>query len=256
MKHLAWTLAWLLAALLLPSPSHAAASHDACTGFVTSPYQVIDQPGTWCLAQDVLNTCEGRCPPWGVQIESDDVVLDCQDHALDLWLQGGGRGVVVRRCDLRGGRTEIGGDWALIEDNRIRGSLYVGGNGVVVRRNWIRAGGFGIVVGTGDVSLEDNLIDSLSGSVYYNGILVQAGVTRLSVVRNYVRGFPTIAIYSQAPATARMIVADNVLTGTGAVGSAGIWCQNTQIRVRRNLIAGYGNPMVQCGDAGGNHVSP
>jgi hypothetical protein len=56
--------------------------------------------------------------------------------------------------------------------------------------------------------------------------------------------------------TDRYVLSDNHVFGDASAGSIGLKCFNTAGRAKDNAVSGFATGMANCGDAGGNDVSP
>lgn len=209
-------LLYLLVLLAWAWPAHAARSFDNCTGFINSVPAVISTPGTWCLNQNVSTSIASGD---AITIAADNVVVDCNDFALDGSSAGSATtaigifasdrmGDTVRHCRIRGfyrGLLMQGtGGSHVIEDNHFDQNVYNGlrieGESSIVRRNEILDTGgsnsgaaYGIVsVGTNDIV--GNIVqgvaavagDSGSGAAY--GILASPDLPGSRISNNRVGG--------------------------------------------------------------------
>ena len=97
-------------AVASPSPVHAAAAYDNCTGFVDTLPAVLTTQGTWCLRGDLVTSMASGS---AITIGPSNVTLDCNGFKLGGLAAGAtstARGVnadnrmnlTVRDCGIRG----------------------------------------------------------------------------------------------------------------------------------------------------------
>jgi hypothetical protein len=206
-----------------PRPAAAAPSHDGCTGFIDAVGTVVSTPGTWCLRQDLATSGDGD---HAITIAADDVVVDCNGHAIRF--AGGPSAtrtairaddrlrVTVRQCVISGFRIGVAlfapdsipvGFTAgfVVEDNVVTDGGYIGirvdGRGSVAQRNHIARlsplAGVNYVAGIYSLyglDIRDNFIEDIAagstGTAY--GVLVAMGAGDLkageTVKGNRIRG--------------------------------------------------------------------
>ena len=275
----------VLALLACAKPAHAAQSYDNCAGFVTTLPAVISAQGTWCLKQDLATAITSGN---AITINANNVTLDCNDFKLGglaagLATQTTGVyatdrvNLTVRHCNIRGFHTGIafmgtlaGGN--LIEDNRFDGNTDFGmqifGDGSVIQRNRLFDTGGSTVssdfmaIYTG--SLVDILDNTISGVVattssngYAYGMFVVANNVRGNRVSGLVPDGSGLAEGISMNTNDRFFLTENYLIGTAIAGSIGLECLNPGIgRAKDNVIAGFATGIHNCGDAGGNDVTP
>jgi hypothetical protein len=152
--------ALLFAAALLaasPRPAAAAEGYDSCTGYVDTLPATLTTAGTWCLR---ANLATALATGNAVTIASNNVVLDCNQFAIDG--TGGGSGtatvgvlalnrtaVVVRNCALHG---------------FYRGVSLVGNNSEVRGNRIVNARFHGVFVAGDDLLVQDNAVLGTGGS--------------------------------------------------------------------------------------------
>jgi hypothetical protein len=175
-------LVFLLAALPVAGtrPAAAAPALASCTGFIDALPATISTPGTWCVRAPLALAAAGIA----IDIQSDDVVLDCNGFAIsggavatsDRWgvYSIAHQRVTVRNCTFSGfayGISLIYGDRAVAEDNHAYLIGYTGirvdGPKSVARRNLVENIGLptsgdyvGIEVYSG-ASVIDNRIENI-----------------------------------------------------------------------------------------------
>jgi hypothetical protein len=293
-KPLRLPFALALLALAAPiAPALAASGYDACTDFVSALPATISTPGTWCLTQDLATSMSSGA---AIILDSDDVTLDCNGFRIDDAGGGTGttaigilatnrRNLSVRRCEVRtfriglylGQAADGVSDGHLVEDNLLninrQQGLYVYGDGSVVRRNRVLKTGlsvagldqaFGISTQR-SVDVLDNVVSVVEGNsdigdVY--GIDVQDNANG-SVRGNRVRGVHMngaghahgVRIHS-ADGISRVVVRNNVLSGNGIAGDAGLECASglgggiATVRAKGNSIIGFDTPLAGCANDG------
>lgn len=232
---------------LLPAPARAAEGFEACTNFITVLPAVISTPGTWCLTQD-LSMSEDVSGP-GVQIDADDVTLDCNGFRIDsLNYHTYGiravnrRHVTIRRCRIDGfawniflEQSGVGfSEGHLVEDNLVtraaRGAIRLAGHQSVIQRNRVLnsnatdkfASGNLAISTVGNVDVVDNLINGVYNQGVFDGATIAifsdanlTGSIRGNRIQNVERISPTgIGIGIRLYNPGRVIVRDNVLVGT------------------------------------------
>jgi len=269
--------------------ARAAPSYDNCTGFL-DPHpeqfypemQFVNQPGIWCLRQNLVFQFSDNT--YGlIQVQGDDITIDCKGHRVEV--VGGGQlyGVVssfsqrttVRNCEFRGfataiidnfnGGTPPVGDVA--EDNVILdGSIhYPGVSHAMVRRNRLYGPRARIAV-SGDSTVIDNLVDGTLAVGYGDAISLwdaNGGEIRGNVVRNF-RHDPADPTGGHAPAIrvqkggvpgGRATVRDNVILGDGTGSTYALYCDHDTTLVTGNVINGVADSITGC-KPGENDISP
>ena len=274
--------------LVVPSGVRAAQSYDSCTGYIASIPATINSQGTWCLKQD-LATAIGSGN--AVTVSANNVTIDCNGFKLGglaagkttqtygIFGAGGVTNTTVRNCNIRGflyGISLNTGSGYLIEDNRFDGNTYIDlfilGDGSTIRRNRLLDTGHGTVHdqaygiythGTTDVL--DNTISNVSATTGSNGDIYGIYVwldDGSSVVGNRIRGLRPagsgqgFGIYAFSPSPTRMTFSENQVIGDGATNTVGLTCTGSSDRARNNTFNGVTTAMSNCGDAGGNDVTP
>ncbi len=280
---------WVLLAaafLALPGKAAAAESFDSCTNVITTLPATISKSGTWCLKQDLTTSALGGT---AIMINANDVTLDCNGYKIDganagvdtkmFGIRGGDRlNVTVRHCMVRGfyvGMYLYGanGGGHLVEDNRFDVNRYIGmqveGDGSIARRNIVTDTGgstalnsFGIY-GRYTMDLLDNTVSTvfiragLYGATY--GIYATdnlGGSVSGNRVRQVLKAGTGSPRALQTTYSGRITVQGNDLIGNGSAARVGLGCHGTNSRARNNVISGFTTAMSNCGDAGGNDVSP
>jgi hypothetical protein len=280
----------LLALLFLAGAPHvarAAESYDNCTGFIATVPAVISTPGTWCLNKNLATSITSGN---AILISANNVTLDCNDFNLDGLAAGTGtaaRGVsassrlnaTIRHCNIRGfeyGVFLIGATGAghAVEDSRFDSNTDVGvwveGDGSVVQRNQIAdTGGSTLAPATQGIYTRysvDVLDNSVAGVVGAGtGVGSATGIyTSLnasgSISGNRVRGVlkggtgTTRGIYNSS--AGRITMDGNDVVGDASVGSVGLYCVDATARARNNVLGAFATAIKNCGDAGGNDITP
>jgi nitrous oxidase accessory protein NosD len=289
----------LAAAALLWLAGDAAAtpSLDGCTGYLDPVpgqaypmQQVITQPGTWCLRQDLV--VEYAAPGALVEIVADDVVIDCRGHRIERAPDGGHTAAiyaqylgparaVVRNCRIEGfgagialGTTSQGGGGHVVEDNVLAGNqngIEVGGSGSVVRRNRIHGTTYGnAITAYGPAEISGNLVDGIHAQFGHEGGIVVVNPRGTLIVDNVVRGLrraptangPAIAVriieqtLYQVP-HAGASIRGNVFLGGEPGGGLFMECTDFTSRYADNVVGGLEESTFnRCVDAGENDVTP
>ena len=257
------------AALAGTAPARAAASYDACTGFIDSLPAVLTTKGVWCLRGDLSI---GQTTGQAILVDANNITVDCNGFRLGglaagvetsmLGIDGNGRlNVAVRGCNIRGFLVGVrllanaaGEGGHLVEDNRFDGntymSIYVVGDGSVVRRNLVRetggttfsAAAFGIRT-LGVAYLVDNIVAGVSpgdgGSTAY-GLYIDGndgGAARRNVVTSV---FSASAVPVVSLGGTRLWFDGNRVAGLNIMGSTGIGCTAPTIRLSNNSVSGFG----------------
>jgi hypothetical protein len=274
-----------LLALLASNPCGAAQSYDNCAGFITSVPAVISTQGTWCLKQDLATAVStGNA----ITINTNNVTLDCNDFKLGGLAAGAATqtvgvytfdhvNVTVRHCNIRGflmgiqfGGTVGGGH--VVEDNRFDGNTDMGielhGDGSVIQRNRIfDTGGstvhsdFMAIYTAGSVDVIDNTISGVlatSGSNgYAYGMFHGGNIANGNRVSGLIPDGSGLAIGIGMNNTSRFFITSNQLIGDGSTGSVGLNCINPgNGRAKDNAVSGFDTGINNCGDAGGNDITP
>ena len=270
---------------LAPSSASAAESYDNCTGTIASLPATITTPGTWCVKQDLSTAITtGNA----ITIANNNVTVDCNDFKVDGLAAGASTAAVgifagnrlnaiVRNCNVRGfsqGIRMLGtGGGHVVEDNRLDSNTFIGilvqGDGSVVRRNQVLDTGnsttstvaYGIST-TYSVDILNNLVAGVvartggAGSVF--GISTSADASG-SINGNRIRDLlkdgigRAYGIYNGN--SGRIVLRDNDLVGDASTGSTGLFCTNATGRAKSNVIDGFANFLISCGDAGGNDLT-
>src|SRR5690606_36853489 len=208
----------LPAVLALPAQADGT---DGCTEYIDAAPAAADQPGTWCLANDIRTTADERT---AVTVATDDVSIDCRGPLIDgtANLAGGygtairysgpggdyeGDNITVRNCVIRGyviGIGLYGGSGHLVEDNTVSGSITSGIN-MTAERSTIRRNRVldlyapdvpqttpQAISADGSIDVLDNVVSGIRTNAWPPlsiGILV-AG--RGTVARNRIEGLPDV----------------------------------------------------------------
>jgi parallel beta-helix repeat protein len=267
-----------------PRPALAAASYDTCDLFVTSLPAVLSVPGTYCFDGDLSTAITSGA---AVRINSDDVVLDCNDFRLD-GLGGGDAtlaygvyanarsNAIVRNCSVRGfyyGILLAGGSGHLVEGNRLDNNTYVGvrvdGAYSEVRGNRIAdtggstaaAAAFGIVT-NGSLDILDNTVAGVvargggNGGAYgvYTAGNLGGSIGGNSVGQLFKDGTgQPFGIYNAT--SDRIVMRHNDVLGVGTGGLA-LRCHNANGSARDNTILGFAAGYGGCSNDGGNVFAP
>ena len=281
-----------LAALGGPGIARASTSDDTCTGFITTLPFRIDQPGVWCLSQDLALDDPERGS--AIYLNVNHVVLDCRGHRLDgtgagLYTHKAGvasflkRGIVVRRCVIEGFARGIDittnssgfpetDSRNLIEDNvlignRLAGIEMSGANDRILRNRVIDTGdparsGIGSAIlyaGSGEVT--GNTIDGYVAP--QNGAALSLSgdvVVRDNRIRRVVHRLRAdVASLIFIGSGSKVSVQGNQLHGGGGAGIFGVRCYDDgygrMAGVRGNMMVGLsGAVSVACQDLGGNYL--
>lgn len=135
-----------VACLFLMAPAWAETT--LCTVIQALPAS-LTKPGVYCLIGDLSTP---KATGVAVVIASDDVVLDCNGHAIEglaglstraVGVSSTRTGVTVKNCGVSGFYTgiSINGERGLVQSNRLSGNTAIGirllGDGGVVRNNRI-----------------------------------------------------------------------------------------------------------------------
>ena len=272
--------------LLAPRAAHAAESYDNCTGFITSLPAVISAQGTWCMKQDLATAVTGGD---AIAITTNNVTLNCNDFKLGGLAAGlgtfmvgvfadGHSNVTVRHCNIRGfykGVVLTGtGSGYIVEDNRFDNNTFesidVKGDDSLIRRNLVLDTGqttntnyaYGIHT-DGAVDVLDNTIANVVATSGGNGLAYglylasnAGGTISGNGVRNLVPDGSGTAQGIWSPSSTRITIDNNRLVGSGSLGSTGILCNTPQDRAKDNVINGFVTATINCGDAGGNDITP
>jgi parallel beta-helix repeat protein len=278
----------LLAVVMLSAPRQAAAAQgdDSCGHVIAALPADVFAAGTWCLDHDLSSGAAGTL----VNIIADNVVLDCNGHAITGTAGAGGttfglagsdrRNIVVRNCRISGfmyGIYLVGhaGGGHLVEDNLLSGNYYAGmyvvGDGSTVRRNRVFDSGgstvsvsaFGIEVGDSVEVLDNTVVNvaaSPGGGTY--GINGSCGGGSGNVSGNRVRGVDRDGANSgygiNVDSYASLVLRDNDLV-VGANGGTGMACSSNagnRARARDNVFSGWPTAMQSCANGNGNVVRP
>ncbi len=280
---------WVLFAaafLALPGKAAAAESYDSCTNVITALPATITKSGTWCLKQDLTTAALSGA---AITINANDVTLDCNGFKIDganagadtkmYGIRGLGRlNVSVRHCMVRGFYVGmylygIDGGGHLVEDNRFDVNRYIGmqveGDGSIARRNIVTDTGgsslatsFGIY-GRYTVDLLDNTVSTvfvragLNGPTY--GLYATdnlGGSISGNRIRQVLKAGTGAVRALQTTNSGRITVQGNDLIGNGFAASVGLGCHGANSRARNNVVSGFTTAVSNCGDAGGNDISP
>ena len=278
----------VLALLACIKPAHAAQSYDNCAGTIASLPAVIASQGTWCLKADLATALTtGNA----IAINANNVTIDCNDFKLGGLAAGVGtqtygiyardrQNITVRHCNIRGfyvgvslegtGGANNGGGH-VVEDNNFDGNTYIavsiGGDGSVIRRNRIfDTGGSTIQLGPEAVYVAyavdvlDNTISGVAATASGNGYAIGIFSGGNIVSGNRLSGLVsdgTGLVWGIRNNSTKLFITSNFLTGSGLTGSEGLSCFNVNnSRAKDNVISGFATGMTNCGDAGGNDVTP
>jgi hypothetical protein len=185
--------------------------------------------------------------------------------------------LTVRHCNIRGFHTGISFAGTLaggnaIEDNRFDGNTDIGmsifGDGSVVQRNRVfDTGGstvssnFIAIYTAGSVNVLDNTVSGIVATSGSNGYAIGLFMGGNIVSGNRISGLigdGTGLDWGIAMnITSHFFITDNQLIGDGSTGSLGLSCINPgEGRAKDNVVTGFDTGLSNCGDAGGNDVSP
>jgi hypothetical protein len=279
----------LLAIAAWANPAHAARSYDNCTGVITSLPAVIDTPGIWCLKQNLSTAITtGNA----ITINTDDVTVDCKDFILDGSSAGLGTDAIgiytsnhsratVRHCNVNGfgwGFVLLYGSKYVIERNRLFGITFVGmsilGDGTVIRYNRVLNTGrtndyidAHAINAAGSMDVYDNTVSGVVAAQGGGGFVAGIGVDDISasnVHGSNIRGNRVSGLKPDSSGQAIAIGAgssytvlrNNIVIADSGGTTQGLSCGAAFIRARNNLVNGFSIPMSNCGDAGGNDISP
>jgi parallel beta-helix repeat protein len=221
-------LVLVLAAWLGP-PAAARAETANCTEIAVLP-TVITVPGHYCLAKDFAQAFTGTQVP--VRISADDVVLDCNDHAIRdttadygqaaIHVGDSRQGVTVRNCTVEGfylGIHVTGYEPATSRGNTLE-------NNVILRSHYE-----GIDVSGSNNRIVGNRVDGVLGDVTGNpsGITLfsfgaDSGVgnvvlgNTITNIRNTTADF-SYSVGITVYAVRETVIADNIISGLYNVGS-------------------------------------
>ena len=280
-----------LLALGLPGMSWATPSNDNCTGFITSLPATISTPGTWCMTQNLGMATNNA---YAITVSSDHVTIDCNDFSLDgssVGLATGSIGIysynvshtIVRHCGIRGFFYGVLLDTvnrSVVEDNHLDANTYIGialfGNELVARGNLVtHTGGTSggailsnapaIAIRTSDgadVEILDNTVDGVRATVGGGGTGI--GISAVNAPGAYIAGNRvrnvagdgaglTKGISTYNDNGERAMVRDNDVSSS--VGT-GLFCANANARIKNNVVGGFTTLVENCGDAGGNDLTP
>lgn len=249
----------VLALLLSPATTHAAESHDSCTGFIDSIPATIGTQGTWCLRSNVGTAMTSGA---AITIAANNVTVDCNGFKIGGLAAGSNTtafgiyafdrlNATVRHCTIRGFRYGVAlfgtsGGGHVVEDSRLDHNTYVGvdvtGDGSVVRRNQVLDTGGGGTHAYGirtlyEVDVLDNTVSGVLPGGNGNGNNSAYGIytnsnPNGSINGNRVRGLVpqgtggVYGIYNNVPH--RLVVRGNdVVNTSSATVGAGIMCANT-----------------------------
>jgi len=275
----------LLSLLFWAAPTRAAQSYDNCTGFITSLPATIGSQGTWCFNKD-LNTAitSGNA----IAINANNVTLDCNDFKLGGLAAGAATQTIgiyandhanltIRRCNIRGFHTGIsivgtlaGGN--TIEDNRLDGNTDIGmiisGDGSIVQRNRVLDTGgstvhqdFTAIYTADSVNVVDNTVSGVVATTgsngYATGMLMGGNFVSGNRISGLIADGTGLAWGIRMNINSHFFLTGNQLIGDGSTGSLGLSCINAgEGRAKDNMITGFDTGVSNCGDAGGNDVSP
>jgi hypothetical protein len=279
-----------LVVLALGAPGLAAAAEgtEGCTYVIDALPVSIAAHGTWCLAQDLTDSATSGD---AISVVVDDVVIDCNGHAIDG--RGAGadtgasgiyasnrRNLVVRRCRILGFEFGVDLEGALggghvNEDNLVGNNTTIGilvfGDGSVVRRNRVFDSGgsssnvssFGIQVRS-SIDVLDNTVTNVvskpgAGGNAFGIYASLGGSGSASLSGNRVRGVlkdgGAQSYGIKADSYASLVLRDNDVVGAGAFG-IGLDCASASARARDNTLSGWPTAINNSASGGGNVVRP
>ena len=278
-------LAILGCLMAVPSQTHAAESYDNCAGFIDTAPAVIATQGTWCLRQNLSTAMTSGN---AIEITTNNVTIDCNHFKIGGLAAGSGTMAVgilingrfnttVRHCNIRGfyaGISADNGGGHLVERNTSDNNTVIGiavtfSPGSTIRGNLIRDTGgstevetvaYGIYSSNG-VDVIDNTVNGVAaiganadayGIIAYNN-------GKGSTTGNRVRGLASMGTGTAFGifnfAATRTVVRDNVVQGSGGVGSIGVHCASNHATARDNVITGFSTGVENCWSSG-NTVNP
>jgi hypothetical protein len=276
----------LLPCASMPHIAYAAESYDNCTGFIAAVPAVISTSGTWCLNKNLATSITSGN---AITITAHNVTLGCNDFNLDGLAAGAGttaRGIsatnrlneTVRHCTIRGfeyglilnGASSTG---HIVEDNRLDSNTYTGlwveGDGSVVQRNQVNDTGGSTVTPAAQgiytrysVDVLDNAVAGVtggSGAGYATGIytaLNASGSISNNRVRSILKGGTGMTRGINNVSAGRITLDGNDVIGDASAGSYGLFCVDATGRARNNVVSAFATGIKNCGDAGGNDVTP
>jgi len=205
-------LASVVALLAFGSPAFAQETGSTCTTIIDALPYTITAPGTYCLRSDTVVQSF-----YGVQIMSNDVVLNCRGRTIEaavvepgsdgISTVAGLRNVTVQNCVVKGFDRGISvgnqGYGAQVLNNRVENSLSVGiaawGHNARVVNNRVsnmhpelgqQVIGINLLPFTPEISatgqeLINNTVASMSASYLLVGLMV-SGSTEPRVINNHV----------------------------------------------------------------------
>ena len=262
-------------AVASPSPVHAAAAYDNCTGFVDTLPAVLTTQGTWCLRGDLVTSMASGS---AITIGTSNVTLDCNGFKLGGLAAGAtstARGVnaenrmnlTVRDCGIRGFYRGInigGGGGHLVEDNRLDFNLYVGirvtGQNNLVRGNRVfETGGYpfaesahSILAIFVEADVIDNIVDGVLPS---NGFTTAYGIFATSpspVIRgNTVRGVDG-GDFRYPVGISGAVGGRGRIEGNHVEGIGGGWGIERGYLCIGNSVTGTNVPYAECENSEGN----
>jgi hypothetical protein len=275
----------LLAPCVAAEDAAAAESYDNCRGYITALPVTLTTQGTWCLKTNLTtNIASGNA----ILVQINNVTIDCNGYRI--FDQAGTNtqaaairadsysNLTLRGCNIRGFKRAVDVSGAassghVIEDNRFEvnynAAIALTGTSHVVRRNqFVDSGGqaaagetFAVIVG-GDADVVDNNIDGVhpsSGGTQAGsyGVWVTGSTTstiRGNTIRNINGGNSADYAISVNNSTYAEIVDNHLQVGAGGGnGNFGIYCSAALKEiVAGNRMFGYGIPLVNCDDDGGN----
>jgi Right handed beta helix region len=263
----------LLSGLSVTAAVQAQTPPGGCAAIASIP-AVISAPGVYCLIQD-LETAGG-----GIEIQADDVVIDCNHHKIEADPGSTASGVLsatgksrlaVRRCTILGFQRGIdvsGGNDHIIEENRLAANKIFGirigdasqpSNGALIRHNQ--------VVNTGDTGLsfahgivahgQSSLVQGNHVAVVTSSGLNTAGIDLIGMGHS-ARGNTVLDIRSPTATGLRggHVVQDNTVVAAVGGGSFGI--DSPSAICRGNDVVGFGvstDPnSLECSSSLGNLI--
>lgn len=248
----------VVAPALLLTVSPWAGAETPCREITSLPTK-LSEPGMYCLTRDLAMPVPdpmGDRIDAAIEIEDDDVTLDCGGHeisgiafglgtAIDGITSDGFEGIRIQNCRIRSfwhGISLVGGLGHRVEDNQLEGNRgrsiqVLGREDSVVRNNTVLDTG-------GSDSAETIGIAAASGTDVIGNRIV-----RVSAVAGNPADAIGISIHNRSSDQGTSRVADNRIEGVSAhVGrSIGILTASIGIRIEDNAIS-LGGP--QAGSVG------
>lgn len=269
----------------LSGPARAAASYDACTGFIASVPTTISTQGVWCFNKDLATSIATGA---AITITNSNVTIDCNSFKLGGLSAGTATetvgiladartNITVRDCNIRGflAGAVLGGDDGFsgghkVENNRFEYNttfgLLVYGPGSMVRDNTVvDTGGttqetaplFIAALGVdGRVDVVDNQISIVDGTASGSGAAVGVLVSNPdgnAIDGNRIGGFYVDggqAVGVGVLQEGQLDIRNNTFAG-GEAGSSVQCAEGGQILYANALM--MGEPGVNCYDGGDNY---